>query len=66
MLSRHHHLVRKRDGLYDPVDYDKHPENYISRFHIDVSISSVLFEGFPQSVCTYYTFAYSSFERALT
>lgn len=42
VLSRHHHLVRKRDGQYDPVDYDKHPENYISRFHIDVSISSVL------------------------
>ncbi|NXI88996.1 AASS protein, partial [Rhipidura dahli] len=37
VLSRHHHLVRKRDGLYDPVDYDKHPENYISRFHIDVA-----------------------------
>lgn len=37
VLSRHHHLVRKHDGLYDPVDYDKHPENYISRFHIDVA-----------------------------
>ncbi|NWZ61436.1 AASS protein, partial [Acrocephalus arundinaceus] len=37
VLSRHHHLVRKRDGLYDPADYDKHPENYISRFHIDVA-----------------------------
>lgn len=37
VLSRHHHLVRKRDGQYDPVDYDKHPENYISRFHIDVA-----------------------------
>ncbi|NXH01301.1 AASS protein, partial [Loxia leucoptera] len=37
VLSRHHHLVRKRDGLYDPVDYDKHPENYISRFHIDIA-----------------------------
>ncbi|XP_059703174.1 alpha-aminoadipic semialdehyde synthase, mitochondrial isoform X1 [Haemorhous mexicanus] len=37
VLSRHHHLVRKRDGLYDPVDYDKHPENYVSRFHIDIA-----------------------------
>ncbi|NWZ11976.1 AASS protein, partial [Agelaius phoeniceus] len=37
VLSRHHHLVRKRDGLYDPADYEKHPENYISRFHIDVA-----------------------------
>ncbi|NWT58316.1 AASS protein, partial [Erythrocercus mccallii] len=37
VLSRHHHLVRKRDGQYDPADYDKHPENYISRFHIDVA-----------------------------
>uniref|UniRef100_A0A8C3VBF9 Alpha-aminoadipic semialdehyde synthase, mitochondrial n=1 Tax=Catharus ustulatus TaxID=91951 RepID=A0A8C3VBF9_CATUS len=37
VLSRHHHLVRKRDGQYDPVDYDKHPENYISRFHIDIA-----------------------------
>ncbi|NWZ33252.1 AASS protein, partial [Brachypodius atriceps] len=37
VLSRHHHLVRKHDGQYDPADYDKHPENYISRFHIDIA-----------------------------
>ncbi|RLW06379.1 hypothetical protein DV515_00004391, partial [Chloebia gouldiae] len=37
VLSRHHHLIRKYDGLYDPVDYDKHPEDYISRFHIDIA-----------------------------
>uniref|UniRef100_A0A8C3QPN8 Alpha-aminoadipic semialdehyde synthase, mitochondrial n=1 Tax=Cyanoderma ruficeps TaxID=181631 RepID=A0A8C3QPN8_9PASS len=37
VLSRHHHLVRKHDGQYDPADYDKHPENYVSRFHIDVA-----------------------------
>ncbi|NXW78017.1 AASS protein, partial [Hirundo rustica] len=37
VLSRHHHLVRKHDGQYDPADYDKHPEKYISRFHIDVA-----------------------------
>ncbi|XP_066174666.1 alpha-aminoadipic semialdehyde synthase, mitochondrial isoform X1 [Sylvia atricapilla] len=37
VLSRHHHLVRKHDGQYDPADYEKHPENYVSRFHIDVA-----------------------------
>ncbi|XP_010579608.1 PREDICTED: alpha-aminoadipic semialdehyde synthase, mitochondrial isoform X3 [Haliaeetus leucocephalus] len=37
VLSRHHHLVRKCDGLYDPVDYDKHPELYTSRFNTDVA-----------------------------
>ncbi|NWS98178.1 AASS protein, partial [Mionectes macconnelli] len=37
VLSRHHHLVRKHDGIYDPADYDKHPENYTSRFHIDIA-----------------------------
>lgn len=38
VLSRHHHLVRKTDGIYDPVEYDKHPERYRSRFHVDVSV----------------------------
>ena len=38
VLSRHHHLVRKTDGVYDPVEYDKYPERYISRFNTDVSI----------------------------
>ncbi|KAF6275762.1 aminoadipate-semialdehyde synthase [Rhinolophus ferrumequinum] len=37
VLSRHHHLVRKTDGIYDPVDYDKYPENYISRFNTDIA-----------------------------
>uniref|UniRef100_A0A8C3L0R2 Aminoadipate-semialdehyde synthase n=1 Tax=Chrysolophus pictus TaxID=9089 RepID=A0A8C3L0R2_CHRPC len=37
VLSRHHHLVRKRDGLYDPADYDKHPELYTSRFNTDIA-----------------------------
>ncbi|XP_016068856.1 PREDICTED: alpha-aminoadipic semialdehyde synthase, mitochondrial isoform X2 [Miniopterus natalensis] len=37
VLSRHHHLVRKTDGVYDPVDYDKYPERYISRFNTDVA-----------------------------
>ena len=38
VLSRHHHLVRKTDGVYDPVEYEKYPERYISRFNTDVSI----------------------------
>ncbi|NXU71603.1 AASS protein, partial [Oreotrochilus melanogaster] len=37
VLSRHHHLIRKRDGLYDPADYDKHPELYTSRFNTDIA-----------------------------
>ncbi|XP_069085998.1 alpha-aminoadipic semialdehyde synthase, mitochondrial [Pleurodeles waltl] len=37
VLSRHHHLVRKTDGVYDPVDYDKHPELYTSRFNTDIA-----------------------------
>ncbi|NWU95562.1 AASS protein, partial [Upupa epops] len=37
VLSRHHHLVRKRDGVYDPADYDKHPELYTSRFNTDIA-----------------------------
>ncbi|KFV87706.1 hypothetical protein N308_08821 [Struthio camelus australis] len=37
VLSRHHHLVRKRDGMYDPVDYEKHPELYTSRFNTDIA-----------------------------
>ncbi|XP_011792813.1 PREDICTED: alpha-aminoadipic semialdehyde synthase, mitochondrial [Colobus angolensis palliatus] len=37
VLSRHHHLVRKTDGVYDPAEYDKHPERYISRFNIDIA-----------------------------
>ncbi|NXY41497.1 AASS protein, partial [Ceuthmochares aereus] len=37
VLSRHHHLVRKSDGVYDPVDYDKHPELYTSRFNTDIA-----------------------------
>lgn len=43
MLSRHHHLVRKTDGVYDPVEYEKYPERYTSRFNTDVSIYLVAF-----------------------
>ncbi|XP_049749824.1 alpha-aminoadipic semialdehyde synthase, mitochondrial isoform X1 [Elephas maximus indicus] len=37
VLSRHHHLVRKTDGIYDPVEYDRYPERYISRFNTDIA-----------------------------
>uniref|UniRef100_A0A8D1SVP2 Alpha-aminoadipic semialdehyde synthase, mitochondrial n=1 Tax=Sus scrofa TaxID=9823 RepID=A0A8D1SVP2_PIG len=37
VLSRHHHLVRKTDGVYDPIEYDKHPERYTSRFSTDIA-----------------------------
>ncbi|KAM3925192.1 alpha-aminoadipic semialdehyde synthase, mitochondrial [Leptodactylus fuscus] len=37
VLSRHHHLVRKTDGVYDPVEYDKNPELYTSRFNVDIA-----------------------------
>lgn len=42
VLSRHHHLVRKSDGVYDPAEYEKHPELYTSRFNTNVSIVSIL------------------------
>lgn len=32
VISRHHHLVRKSDGLYDPLEYEHHPELYTSHF----------------------------------
>uniref|UniRef100_A0A8C6MIA3 Aminoadipate-semialdehyde synthase n=1 Tax=Nothobranchius furzeri TaxID=105023 RepID=A0A8C6MIA3_NOTFU len=32
VLSRHHHLVRKSDGLYDPMEYENRPELYTSHF----------------------------------
>ncbi|XP_015743069.1 alpha-aminoadipic semialdehyde synthase, mitochondrial, partial [Python bivittatus] len=37
VLSRHQHLIRKSDGVYDPVEYDKHPELYTSRFNTDIA-----------------------------
>nr|XP_020822023.1 alpha-aminoadipic semialdehyde synthase, mitochondrial isoform X2 [Phascolarctos cinereus] len=37
VLSRHHHLVRKRDGVYDPVEYDRHPHLYTSRFNTEIA-----------------------------
>ncbi|XP_028618405.1 alpha-aminoadipic semialdehyde synthase, mitochondrial [Grammomys surdaster] len=37
VLSRHHHLVRKTDGVYDPVEYEKYPERYTSRFNTEIA-----------------------------
>lgn len=37
VLSRHHHLVRKSDGIYDPIEYEIHPELYTSHFRTSVS-----------------------------
>lgn len=37
VLSRHHHLVRKSDGKYDPVEYQHHPKLYTSRFSTDIA-----------------------------
>ncbi|XP_039751118.1 alpha-aminoadipic semialdehyde synthase, mitochondrial [Pararge aegeria] len=31
-VRRRHHLVRKNGGGYDPVEYEEHPERYISTF----------------------------------
>ncbi|XP_053320149.1 alpha-aminoadipic semialdehyde synthase, mitochondrial [Spea bombifrons] len=37
VLSRHHHLVRKTDGIHDPIEYEKNPELYTSRFNTDIA-----------------------------
>ncbi|XP_041964997.1 alpha-aminoadipic semialdehyde synthase, mitochondrial [Alosa sapidissima] len=37
VLSRHHHLIRKSDGLYDPLEYEHHPELYTSHFRVSVA-----------------------------
>ncbi|XP_051978790.1 alpha-aminoadipic semialdehyde synthase, mitochondrial-like isoform X2 [Xyrauchen texanus] len=37
VLSRHHHLIRKSDGLYDPLEYENHPELYTSHFRKTVA-----------------------------
>ena len=38
VLSRHHHLMRKSDGVYDPLEYEYHPELYTSHFRTSVSL----------------------------
>lgn len=40
VLSRHHHLVRKSDSIYDPMEYENHPELYTSHFRTSVSAPS--------------------------
>uniref|UniRef100_A0A3B5B1N5 Aminoadipate-semialdehyde synthase n=1 Tax=Stegastes partitus TaxID=144197 RepID=A0A3B5B1N5_9TELE len=37
VLSRHHHLVRKSDAIYDPMEYENHPELYTSHFRTSVA-----------------------------
>ncbi|XP_066580132.1 alpha-aminoadipic semialdehyde synthase, mitochondrial [Amia ocellicauda] len=37
VLSRHHHVVRKTDGKYDPLEYEQFPERYTSRFNVDIA-----------------------------
>ncbi|KAM4733473.1 alpha-aminoadipic semialdehyde synthase, mitochondrial [Anableps anableps] len=37
VLSRRHHLVRKSDGIYDPMEYEDHPELYTSHFRTSVA-----------------------------
>jgi len=37
VLSRHHHLIRKSDGVYDPLEYENHPELYTSHFRTSVA-----------------------------
>ncbi|KAM6937642.1 alpha-aminoadipic semialdehyde synthase, mitochondrial [Xenentodon cancila] len=46
VLSRHHHLVRKSDGIYDPMEYEDHPELYTSHFRTSVApYTSCLING---------------------
>ncbi|XP_029288905.1 LOW QUALITY PROTEIN: alpha-aminoadipic semialdehyde synthase, mitochondrial [Cottoperca gobio] len=37
VLSRHHHLMRKSDGVYDPMEYEDHPDLYTSHFRTSVA-----------------------------
>ncbi|KAJ8381673.1 hypothetical protein SKAU_G00024510 [Synaphobranchus kaupii] len=37
VLSRHHHLVRKSDSVYDPLEYEIHPELYTSHFRQSIA-----------------------------
>ncbi|XP_076028110.1 alpha-aminoadipic semialdehyde synthase, mitochondrial [Genypterus blacodes] len=37
VLSRHHHLMRKSDSIYDPLEYENHPEIYTSHFRTSVA-----------------------------
>lgn len=37
VLSRHHHLVRKTDDIYDAQEYDIYPKRYTSRFNQQIA-----------------------------
>uniref|UniRef100_A0A8C1VKR4 Aminoadipate-semialdehyde synthase n=1 Tax=Cyprinus carpio TaxID=7962 RepID=A0A8C1VKR4_CYPCA len=47
VISRHHHLIRKSDRLYDPLEYEIHPELYTSHFRETVSTYTRQLIGFP-------------------
>lgn len=45
-IRRRHHLERKEDGGFDPEEYDKHPELYISTFSKKIApYASVIING---------------------
>lgn len=45
-VRRRHHLERKEDGGFDPEEYDKHPERYISTFSKNIApYASVIING---------------------
>ncbi|TSM52344.1 Alpha-aminoadipic semialdehyde synthase, mitochondrial [Bagarius yarrelli] len=37
VISRRHHLIRKSDGVYDPFEYEHHPERYTSHFRTTIA-----------------------------
>ena len=51
VLSRHHHLMRKSDGIYDPMEYEDHPELYTSHFRTSVSLSLGQIKVYLSSFC---------------
>uniref|UniRef100_A0A672RM51 Alpha-aminoadipic semialdehyde synthase, mitochondrial n=1 Tax=Sinocyclocheilus grahami TaxID=75366 RepID=A0A672RM51_SINGR len=52
VISRHHHLIRKSDRLYDPLEYEIHPELYTSHFRETVSKYTRQLIGSPSAVIT--------------
>lgn len=53
VISRHHHLMRKSDGLYDPLEYEHHPELYTSHFRKTVSAHKKCTRQLIGSPCSY-------------
>lgn len=45
-VRRRHHLERKEDGVFDPEEYDQHPERYISTFSKKIApYASIIING---------------------